>query len=118
MCPGRFCPDDVAAHQLRVNKSIQKTPRTETCDGYSREGDAQQIELPFQNLLGNTIKHRRQDATLEAGIAAERHGSSFGAMWAFAVLDNEIGFDMAYSDQMFEIFRCLRSGADYEGTGI
>ncbi|MEA2760871.1 MAG: hypothetical protein QOD47_155 [Gemmatimonadaceae bacterium] len=82
------------------------------------EGDAQQIELLFQNLLGNAIKYRRRDIPLEVSIAAERSASPLGPIWEFAVRDNGIGFDTAYRDQIFEIFRRLHSGAEYEGTGI
>jgi sensor histidine kinase regulating citrate/malate metabolism len=32
--------------------------------------------------------------------------------------DNGIGFDAAYSSQIFEIFRRLHSDVEYEGTGI
>jgi PAS domain S-box-containing protein len=82
------------------------------------EGDAPQIELLFQNLLGNAIKYRRRDALLEVSISAERYASPLGTIWEFAVRDNGIGFDMAYREQIFEIFRRLHSGAEYEGTGI
>jgi PAS domain S-box-containing protein len=82
------------------------------------DGDPQQIELLFQNLLGNAVKYRRRDVPLEVSIAAERHASPLGTIWEFGVRDNGIGFDMTYRDQIFEIFRRLHSGGEYEGTGI
>jgi PAS domain S-box-containing protein len=82
------------------------------------EGDPQQIELLFQNLLGNAFKYRQRDIPLEVSIVAERYASPLGAIWEFVVRDNGIGFDAAYSEQIFEIFRRLHSSAEYEGTGI
>jgi PAS domain S-box-containing protein len=82
------------------------------------EGDPQQIELLFQNLLGNAFKYRQRDVPLEVSIVAERYASPLGDIWEFVVRDNGIGFDAAYSDQIFEIFRRLHSSAEYEGTGI
>lgn len=82
------------------------------------EGDPQQIELLFQNLLGNAFKYRQRDIPLQVTIVAERYASPLGAIWEFVLRDNGIGFDPAYSDQIFEIFRRLHSSAEYEGTGI
>jgi light-regulated signal transduction histidine kinase (bacteriophytochrome) len=82
------------------------------------EGDPQQIELLFQNLLGNAVKYRRRDIPLEVSIVAQRYASPLGTLWEFVVCDNGIGFDMTYSEQIFEIFRRLHSSAEYEGTGI
>jgi PAS domain S-box-containing protein len=82
------------------------------------EADAPQIQLLFQNLLGNALKYRRRDVPLEVSIAAEAHRGPLGTLWEFGVRDNGIGFDMAYSAQIFEIFRRLHSDAQYKGTGI
>ena len=38
--------------------------------------------------------------------------------WQFAVKDNGIGIDPQYRDQIFGIFKRLRSSAEYPGTGI
>jgi light-regulated signal transduction histidine kinase (bacteriophytochrome) len=51
-------------------------------------------------------------------IPAEHHGSPLGTLWEFGIRDNGIGFDAAYSSQIFEIFRRLHSDVEYEGTGI
>jgi PAS domain S-box-containing protein len=82
------------------------------------QGDAHQIELLFQNLLGNAVKYRRRDIPLEVSVAAKCYQSPFGAIWEFGVSDNGIGFDMAYVTQIFQIFQRLHSAAEYEGTGI
>ena len=82
------------------------------------DGDPQQIELLFQNLLGNAVKYRRRDIPLEVSIVAQQYASPLGTLWEFVVRDNGIGFETTYSEQIFEIFRRLHSSADYQGTGI
>jgi len=38
--------------------------------------------------------------------------------WIISVSDNGIGFDMKYSERIFEIFQRLQRAEDYPGTGI
>jgi len=67
----------------------------------------------FQNLVGNALKFRRKDVTPQVDIAAERAG----AFWRFVIADNGIGFDMAYAERIFGVFRRLHN-REVEGTGI
>jgi PAS domain S-box-containing protein len=82
------------------------------------QADGPQIQLLFQNLLGNALKYRQRDVPLQVSIVAQQLPSPLGTLWEFRVRDNGIGFDMAYSAQIFEIFRRLHSDTEYEGTGI
>ena len=72
-----------------------------------------QLQQVFQNLIGNAIKYRGSDPPL-IHIGAERDGD----WWRISVRDNGIGFDAAYSDQIFVIFQRLHGKARYGGTGI
>jgi signal transduction histidine kinase len=67
----------------------------------------------FQNLIGNALKYRCQDAP-RIHIFAERADG----MWRFTVSDNGIGIDPAYQRQIFGIFQRLHGGGKYTGTGI
>jgi PAS domain S-box-containing protein len=80
-------------------------------------GDAGQLALLFQNLIGNAIKFRG-DRIPEIHISAERQNGDDKDKWQFAVSDNGIGIDMKYADRVFTIFQRLHTIDDYPGTGI
>jgi PAS domain S-box-containing protein len=90
-----------------------------TCDELPTiMADAAQMELLMQNLIDNSFKYRRTNVPLEVKLSAERHDVKDHAMWEFALRDNGIGFDNAYAERIFELFRRLHSADTYEGTGI
>lgn len=66
----------------------------------------------LQNLVGNAIKYRGEDAP-RIHISAEWRERQ----WVLAVKDNGIGIAPEYSQQIFKIFKRLH-GQDYPGTGI
>ncbi len=75
--------------------------------------DPAQLEQLFQNLIGNAIKFRGEEApnvTVEAVDAA--------GMWRFTVADNGIGLDRGYKHRIFEVFRRLHARDKYQGSGI
>ncbi len=76
--------------------------------------EAHEIRLMqlFQNLVGNAIKYRRQEAP-QIHISAEERESD----WLFTVQDNGIGIRPEYAQQVFGIFKRLH-GHTYPGTGI
>lgn len=69
--------------------------------------------LVFQNLISNALKYRNQHSP-EIVIAA----SHDNAEWVFSVRDNGIGFEPAYADHIFELFRRLHRDDTYPGTGV
>jgi signal transduction histidine kinase len=66
----------------------------------------------LQNIVGNAIKYRSQEAP-KIRIAAERRDTD----WLFVVEDNGIGIEPEYAPQIFGIFKRLH-GQNYPGTGI
>ena len=76
-------------------------------------GDEGQLAQVFQNLIGNAIKFRGDEAP-------RIHVSSRFAdgEWVFAVRDNGIGFDAQYADRIFLVFQRLHNRSEYPGTGI
>jgi PAS domain S-box-containing protein len=72
-----------------------------------------QLEQLFQNLIGNAIRYRDEEAP-QISIAAERQGE----VWRFSVEDNGIGIDPQFQQQIFGIFKRLHSKAEYPGTGM
>ena len=75
--------------------------------------DASQLVRLFQNLIGNAIKFRSQDAP-RVHVSAEPRETE----WIFRVRDNGIGIDAKYADRIFSIFQRLHTAVEYPGTGI
>lgn len=68
----------------------------------------------FQNLIGNALKYRRPDVAPVVQISAEPAGDE----WVFSVADNGIGFNPAYAERIFGVFKRLHHHDKYPGTGI
>src|SRR5258706_11694582 len=75
--------------------------------------DGAQLAQVFQNLIGNAIKFRAEEAP-KIHVGAEMTDS----VWVFTVKDNGIGLDTQYADRIFMMFQRLHNKAEYPGTGI
>lgn len=75
--------------------------------------DSTELGHVFQNLIANAVKFR-SDEPPRIQIGAKHRKSE----WQFSVSDNGIGFDMEFSDRIFEIFRRLHVQRDYPGSGV
>ncbi len=75
-------------------------------------GDQTQLVQLLQNLLGNAVKFRRQEAPW-IRLSASRDGDN----WRFAVEDNGIGIAKKHFDRIFQTFQRLH-GREYAGTGV
>jgi len=77
-------------------------------------GDETELTQLFQNLIGNAVKFRREDATPVVRVDADEDGD----MWRFRVADNGIGIERKYFDRVFDLFQRLHVRDHYEGTGL
>ncbi|MGI8407257.1 MAG: sensor histidine kinase, partial [Actinomycetota bacterium] len=77
-------------------------------------GDPPQLLQLFQNLIGNALKFRGEDAPVVRISAAMNDDED----WTFSVEDNGIGIDPQYADRIFLLFQRLHARDEYEGTGI
>jgi PAS domain S-box-containing protein len=68
----------------------------------------------FQNVIGNSLKYRRDAVAPQITINAFRNPGE----WVFTIRDNGIGFDPAYADRIFGVFKRLHRADEYTGTGI
>lgn len=68
----------------------------------------------LQNLIGNALKYRHPDRHPTITISAARRANE----WLFSVADNGIGFDPAYAERIFGVFKRLHARHEYEGSGI
>ncbi|MDX1588564.1 MAG: ATP-binding protein [Oleiphilaceae bacterium] len=78
-------------------------------------GDRTQLRQLLQNLVSNAIKYRQAETPPVIRIHGEAAGPDH---YDLHVSDNGIGFDMAYKDQIFEVFKRLHGKTDYSGTGM
>jgi light-regulated signal transduction histidine kinase (bacteriophytochrome) len=81
----------------------------------------------FTNLLRNAIKFSRHDAPLTIHISARQGLDASGipglesqprGYHCVSVSDNGIGFDNAFADSIFGLFKRLHTQKQYSGTGI
>ena len=75
--------------------------------------DELQLCQLLQNLIGNAIKFKGEDAP-RIHISAE----AVGIGWKIAVRDNGIGIAPEQNDRIFIIFQRLHTKMQYPGTGI
>lgn len=94
------------ASKVRVDFRVGELPRA--------EGDESMIRQVFVNLLSNALKFSRncEAPVVEVGSYPSEKGS------VYFVRDNGAGFDMAYVDKLFNIFKRLHRQEEYEGTGV
>ena len=66
------------------------------------------------NLLSNAVKYtgKIEEAVVEFGCTSKNNED------VFYVKDNGIGFDMKYSEKIFDVFQRLHSVEEFPGTGI
>ena len=87
--------------------------RIEVGDLPEINGDRTQLVQLFQNLIGNAVKFRRDEAPVVriSAVVDEKFAQ-------FTVEDNGIGIDREYVDKVFLIFQRLHDREKYSGTGI
>jgi PAS domain S-box-containing protein len=105
----------LAAALANLRSSIDDTGATITHDALPlMTVDAARMSQVFQNFVGNAIKYRKPDERPRIHVSARKERSE---CWVFSVQDNGLGFDNAYSDQIFGMFKRLH-GREIAGTGI
>ncbi len=75
---------------------------------------ALQLQQVFQNLISNSIKFKLPILDPLIVITSERKDG----FTLFSIKDNGRGFDMAYADQIFMVFKHLQAKDKAKGSGI
>ncbi len=78
------------------------------------EADRPLMRQVLVNLLSNAFKFTRTREIAEIEVDCDVLGTGV----VYSVKDNGVGFDMVEADKLFNVFQRLRSGKDFEGTGI
>jgi PAS domain S-box-containing protein len=79
------------------------------------DADPLQMRRLLQNLIGNALKYRREDAPPVVQLSSHRPG---GRQLTITVRDNGIGFSDQYAEKIFKMFERLHGRMEYEGSGI
>lgn len=81
-------------------------------------GDATQLRLVFQNLVGNALKFGRAGVPPRIRIGATAASGPADETVEIVIEDNGIGFDQKYAEKIFSPFQRLHTRKAYEGTGM
>jgi signal transduction histidine kinase len=77
-------------------------------------GEEALLHTLLANLIGNSLKFRREDVPPEVRVSA----SMTDGLWTISVRDNGIGVEDEYAEKIFVIFQRLHGKEAYPGTGI
>jgi light-regulated signal transduction histidine kinase (bacteriophytochrome) len=78
-------------------------------------GDPTMLKIVFENLIANAVKYTRGKPRAEIAI---RHQAGQRDEDIFCIRDNGAGFDMEYSNKLFNLFQRLHHEDEFEGTGL
>jgi len=84
-------------------------------EGLQVQGDGRLVRVVMENLLGNAWKFSSRQAHAEIRVGRTIDAAGLAV---FFVQDNGAGFDMAYSDKLFNTFQRLHAVTEFPGTGV
>lgn len=84
------------------------------------DGDKTLITTVLENLISNAVKFssNREEINIEIGKTRAFDRTKTAAAEVMYIKDNGIGFDMKYSEKLFQVFQRLHSSLEFSGTGI
>lgn len=101
---------DEFAHDIGARHAAVTVSANCTAVRADRDG----LTMALRNLIGNALKFSQDVSQPQIEIGnSETAGAHL--LW---VRDNGMGFDMKYHDQIFAIFKRLKQGEKYPGTGV
>jgi len=77
-------------------------------------GDPELLQLVWINLLSNALKYSSRQAEPRIEVGTQTADEKL----VFFVSDNGVGFDMRYSQKLFNVFQRLHRQDEFEGIGI
>jgi len=77
-------------------------------------GDSNLLKQVWINLVSNALKYSSKEENVQINIGAIRKESET----FYFIKDNGVGFNMAYSNKLFNVFQRLHGLHEFEGTGV
>ena len=110
---------DLSASAQRIFNELAKTQGNKPIDFHVSDcppvnADKALIEILLYNLISNAIKFTREKEKRVIELGCESENDDV----IFFIKDNGVGFNMEYSDKLFDIFQRLHTEEEFEGTGI
>ena len=99
--------------ELTPQESARKLEIT-VSDLDSIEGDVGLMRQVWINILSNALKYSRKKELAKISVTSSHDKE----IVCYAVSDNGAGFDMKFSDKLFEVFQRLHQASEFEGTGV
>ncbi|MBB6093881.1 PAS domain S-box-containing protein [Povalibacter uvarum] len=78
------------------------------------QGDRRMLNVAMTNLIENAWKYTRNSTAASIEFCLRRDGDDT----VFSIRDNGVGFDMRYTERLFEPFHRLHSPSEFPGSGI
>jgi signal transduction histidine kinase/CheY-like chemotaxis protein len=78
------------------------------------KGDRSMIKQVLVNFIWNAIKYTSKEETAQITVSCEEKGGFI----EYSIIDNGVGFDMAYVDKLFGVFQRLHIEEEFDGTGV
>ncbi len=116
----RFQPVDMNALVTEVRRTLEDGLQGRSVEWViealpSVMGDENMLRQVWQNLIDNAIKYTAGTENARIEVCGERSGN--GEM-VYSVIDNGVGFDMEYADNLFGVFQRMHKASEYPGSGI
>ncbi|MDF2465087.1 MAG: sensor histidine kinase [Ramlibacter sp.] len=113
--PMNLAPKAAQTFERLRQRFPERDVAVEIDEDISCSGDARLLAIVLDNLIENAWKFtgRTPGARIRVGCKAGEDGDT-----VIYVADNGAGFDMAYSDKLFNAFQRLHASSEFEGTGI
>lgn len=102
------------AHNLQASQP-QRQVLLHIETGLQAHGDAGLLRAVLENLLNNAWKYSAKQAAAEIRVGQQTDAAGNRV---FFVQDNGAGFDMAFSDKLFQPFERLHTEVEFAGTGV
>jgi signal transduction histidine kinase len=105
----------LAADEARVARLNEQTPPVISIGKLPiARGDEGLIRQVWVNLLDNAVKYSSKVASPYISV----NGREEAERLVYEITDNGVGFDSAFSANLFGVFRRLHGARDYPGSGV
>jgi signal transduction histidine kinase len=100
------------ARNSRLNQAVE--PTIEIGELPPARGDESLIRQVWLNLLDNAVKYTSKVESPHIVVSGREEGDRL----IYEVRDNGVGFDSAFSSNLFGVFRRLHGAREYPGSGV